>query len=228
MSAMSVTHRGRPAAPPTAHAPPASLPATRIGRRRWQDPRLWIGILLVASSVLVASRILAAADDTVAVWRLDDDLEPGQVVTEADLEVADVQFDGDDQAAAYVSADEPLPSGLRTDRALGSGELLPAAALTSEEVAVPRELPLGVSGAGVPSGLAVGDRVDVWAVPADAGTGAPQRVLEGVSVVARSEAGPSGVSADQQVLVALPDGVDLGTTLDALNGQTVVLVRVGS
>ena len=50
---------------PTASDVPAAL---RGQRPAWRDPRLWIGIVLVAASVVVGARVLAAADDTVQVW----------------------------------------------------------------------------------------------------------------------------------------------------------------
>ena len=37
-------------------------------RPAWRDPRLWIGVVLVAASVVAGARLLAAADDTVQVW----------------------------------------------------------------------------------------------------------------------------------------------------------------
>ena len=32
------------------------------------DPRLWVGVAIVAVCVVAGARLLAAADDTVAVW----------------------------------------------------------------------------------------------------------------------------------------------------------------
>jgi hypothetical protein len=43
-------------------------PALRVRRPGWRDPRLWIGVVLVAGSVVAGARLLAAADDTVQVW----------------------------------------------------------------------------------------------------------------------------------------------------------------
>src|SRR3954463_4573862 len=44
-------------------------PATRLSARRWRDPRVVVGVGLVALSVLLGTTLLGAADDTVAVWR---------------------------------------------------------------------------------------------------------------------------------------------------------------
>lgn len=226
MSAMSVTHRGRPAAP-VRDGVPVSTAAGRVGRHRWQDPRLWAGILLVSVSVLLGGWLLAAADDTVPVWRVTAPLEPGDALTAASVSVAQVRLP-DDAAAAYLSAESTLPDGLRVDRPIAAGELVPVAAVSDGTVQAPRRLPLGIAAAGVPSGLAPGDVVDVWAVPpADARGATSSRVLAGVRVSALSDPGPSGIAGDRQVLVDVPDGVDLGQVLDDLNGAAVVLVRVG-
>jgi hypothetical protein len=227
MSAMSVTHHGRPDAR-TVDAGLVSPPARRISRRRLHDPRLWVGLLLVAVSVLVGARLLAAADDTVPVWRLADDVQPGDELTPADVDVAHVHFEDAAAATTYLTAEEALPDGLLAERPLAAGELIPAAAVGSGDVTVPRELPLGVTAAGVPGGLGTGDLVDVWAVPpADAPTATSARVLHGVRVAAVSDAGASGIASDRQVVVAVGEGVELGPILDQLRGATVVLVRVG-
>jgi hypothetical protein len=229
MCAMSVTHHGR-AATLGAEARPVSPPARRVSRQRWQDPRLWVGLLLVAASVVIGARLLAAADDTVPVWRLTSDIQAGAEVSPTDVEVAHVHFDESSAAAAYLAADGPLPEGLRAEHPLTDGELLAESAVGTEDVAVPRQLPLGVTAAGVPTGLGTGDVVDVWAVPPPdaegAAGGGSTRVLQEVTVAGMSDAGPSGIASDQQVLVAISDDVDLATVLDQLAGSTVVLVRV--
>lgn len=226
MCAMSVTHHGRPATR-TVDAGPVSPPARRVSRRRWQDPRLWLGLFLVAVSVVIGARLLAAADDTVPVWRVTSDLQAGDELTTADVEVAHVHFEEAGSATVYLTADGPLPDGLRVDRPLAADELVPAAAVGSDGVAVPRQLPLGVTAAGLPAGLGTGDVVDVWAVPPpDAEGMSSVRVLPEVQVTAVSDAGPSGIAGDRQVVVAVQDDVDLGTVLDELSGTSVVLVRV--
>ena len=55
----------------------AATPAQRVRRPGWRDPRLWIGVVLVAGSVVAGARLLAAADDTVQVWAAATDLGAG-------------------------------------------------------------------------------------------------------------------------------------------------------
>ena len=51
--------------------------ATRSRPPGWRNPRLLLGIVLVAGSVVLGARLLAAADDTVAVWAVSADLPDG-------------------------------------------------------------------------------------------------------------------------------------------------------
>ena len=53
-------------------------PAVRATAPGWRDPRLWIGIAIVAVSVVAGARLLGAADDTVAVWAVAADIGRGR------------------------------------------------------------------------------------------------------------------------------------------------------
>ena len=59
----------------------SSPQAARLVRSRWLDPRLVTGLLLVLGSVVVGTRVVAAADDTVPVLVAAADLAPGQPLT---------------------------------------------------------------------------------------------------------------------------------------------------
>ena len=87
----------------TTTAGPDVPPALRGHRSGWRDPRLWIGVVLVAASVVVGARVLAAADDTVQVWAAAADLGAGQRVDADDLVAQRVRFADDDGAATATS-----------------------------------------------------------------------------------------------------------------------------
>ena len=70
----------------------AATPAQRVRRPGWRDPRLWIGVVLVAGCVVAGARMLAAADDTVQVWAAASDLGAGDRLTEDDLVAQRVRF----------------------------------------------------------------------------------------------------------------------------------------
>jgi hypothetical protein len=186
---------------------------------------LWLGVLLVLGSVLVGAKLLSAADETVPVWQVDRDVRAGLPLSGDDVRSTRVHFDDEQVIGGYLPADEPLPEGVRATRDLADGELLTRSALAAGHADVPPQLPLGVGEAGLPVDLAVGDRVDVWAVPPpDSDVGEPSRVLTAVSVASLAEGGTGG---DRQVLVTLAGETDVGEVLRALNGSSVVLVRVG-
>lgn len=205
----------------------ASPSATRVQRRRWRDPRLWLGVVLVLGCVVVGARVLAAADDTVAVWVLDADQPAGSDLAESDVHPVDVHFADPADGRRYLPATEPLPPGLHLVREVGAGELLAAAAVSTDPGSVPAQLPLGVSDPGLPADLAPGESVDVWAVPTDDRAGASALALRSVDVLSVASAGAAGPGGDRQVLVSLPRGADVATVLNRLRGSTVVLVRIG-
>ena len=101
------------AASASAGLPTASdVPAARVGSSPCRDPRLWIGIVLVAASVVVGARVLAAADDTVQVWAAARDLGAGQRVEADDLVAQRVRFADADALGGYFTVDDELPADL--------------------------------------------------------------------------------------------------------------------
>src|SRR3954462_10271945 len=85
--------------------------AVRSRRPGWRNPRLLLGVVLVAASVALGARLLSAADDTVGVWALTRDLPAGAVVDQADVERRQVRFPDDRTADGYLAARDDLPSG---------------------------------------------------------------------------------------------------------------------
>ncbi|MGI8614996.1 MAG: hypothetical protein ACR2KL_13805 [Nocardioidaceae bacterium] len=211
--------------------------ARRLSSSRWRDPRLAVGVALVAVCTVLGGRLLAASDDTTAVWALRADADAG-VALDADLvQVARVHFDDAAVAAEYLPADRSLPPGLLTARAMSSGELVSRSSLVSP-AADPVELPVAVTDGARPPDLAVGDFVDVWVTP-DSGppggarttSSSAERILAAIRVldVDSSSAGIGG-GGSAVVVLALdePAARDLGGVLTSLHNGAVVLVRVGS
>jgi hypothetical protein len=167
----------RPAAPAASAPVP---PATRAARSGWRDPRLWVGVLIVAVSVVAGARLLAAADDTVTVWAVSADAGPGARLDPADLEPTRVRFADADDLDGYFSVDDELPGDLVLVRGVGAGELLPRAALGSGDTPADTvELPVAVDTEQVPPAVQAGSVVSVYLV------GSRQRgpLLEDATVV---------------------------------------------
>ncbi|MGA8245898.1 MAG: hypothetical protein WB797_03270, partial [Nocardioides sp.] len=124
--------------------------AQRASAPGWRDPRLWIGVALVAASVLAGALVLGTSDDTVPVWAATDAMTAGQTVTDGDLTVRRVRFADSSDAALYLDADRPLPADLRLLRGVGAGELLPRAAVGPGADVSLRRVPISVAPDQVP------------------------------------------------------------------------------
>ncbi len=187
---------------------------------------------IVSVSVLLGARLLATADDTVAVWAARGDLPDGTEVSLADLERQDLRFSSQDLAASYLSADDVLPEGTVLTRDVAGGELLPRGALSTGEGPDLVEVPIALPSEAVPSTLRAGEVVDVWVTPAAEAGPEPRavRVLQEVRVVAvPRNSSALGPSSTRQVVVGLPaeDESVLGTALARLSTGTAVIVRRG-
>ena len=163
--------------------------ARRASAPGWRDPRLWIGVALVAASVLVGALVLGTSDDTVAVWAATDTMGPGHALTADDLTVRRVGFADAADAALYLGADEQLPSGSHLLRGVAAGELLPRAAVGPGDAATLRQVPVSVASDQVPRSVGAGDVVDVYLRPSTRSgcSGTPvcsgRPVLAGVTVL---------------------------------------------
>lgn len=178
-----VKNLGRPTT-----AAPAAVRARRPG---WRDPRLWLGVAIVAICVIAGARLLAGADNTVAVWALRTDHAAGSVIGADDLIVQRVRFADEGSLGGYYRVTDPLPQRLSLVRDVGAGELLPRRAVGDGSGPRLARLPLSVDPTGVPAGLVPGTAVDVYVVGrptvADGSSASPARrtapVLADVSVV---------------------------------------------
>ena len=212
----------------------AAPPATRTTTPSWRNARLLVGLVLVAGSVLLGARLMAAADDTVGVWALTQDLPAGVPVTTEDLVVRELRFPDAATAERYLSSSQTPPEDARLSRAVSRGELLPRAALASEKTADLVEVPISVATDDLPATVALGSTVDVWVAPGVSAVSERRpkavRVLREVQVVSvpRERQG-LGPQTTRQVIVGLPAARDaeLETALGAMSGGRVVIARVG-
>lgn len=188
----------RPAAPA---APAPVPPATRAVRSGWRDPRLWIGLLIVAVSVVAGARLLAAADDTVSVWAVSADAGPGARLDPGDLVVHRVRFADAGDLAGYFTVDDELPADLRLTRGVGAGELLPRDAVGGADAADTVELPIAVAAEQVPGSVRPGSVVDVYL----AGDDGP--LLTGATVVDAPSLDSTfgSTTGRRQLVLAVPD-----------------------
>lgn len=214
----------------TLSAPPV-VPAVRARTSGWRDPRLWIGIAIVAVSVVAGARVLAAADDTVQVWAVATDLGAGDRVGEADLVAHRVRFDDQEQLDGYFTVAEELPAGLELVRGVGAGELLPRGAVGTVGASGTLELPIAVDL--LPPSVGPGSVVDVQvtgpaqARPAASAAGPTLAEVTVVDVLA-PDASLAGGGRRQLVLAVEEAEADLWfAALGAVETPTVTVLGRG-
>ncbi len=220
---------------PAVKAEPASSavvpPAVRSTRPGWRDPRLWVGVALVAASVLLGARLLAAADDMVTVWAAGSDLGIGQRLEPDDLVAQRIRFDDAQAQAGYLGADDELPADATLLRPVTAGELVPAAALGPADGSARVELPLSVDPERLPD-LGAGTTVDVYLLATGRDADGrkvrldPGPVLADVTVVdASTPDGGFGSSGQRRVVVAVPaEDADAYVALLGRLGEPTVLI----
>jgi hypothetical protein len=136
--------------------------ARRLRRPTWRDPRLGVGVLLVAAAVALGTWAVRDAAATVEVYAAGEALTPGDTVDADALTVREVRL-GDDESLYHLVA-EGLPDGAVATRTVGAGELVPRSAVGEAEAIDlrPVVVPLGLA---VPADLGPGTVVDLWLAP---------------------------------------------------------------
>ncbi|BDZ42918.1 flagellar protein FlgA [Paraoerskovia sediminicola] len=193
---------------PTAHE--SVVP--RVRRPSWRDPRLLVGLVLVAASVVIGSWAVASAGRTVPVFAAGSVLTPGDVVGPDDLVVAEVRLSPAD-LGRYVQVADGLDEGSVVVRTVGAGEIVPTAALGRPEGVAVSPVAFEV-GAALSDRVSEGAPVDVWFVPEEAAAsvadhGSPDApvalVRGGVVDEIADESGSFVVGSTVVVQVLVPD-----------------------
>jgi Flp pilus assembly protein CpaB len=207
---------------------PSALRATPPG---WRDPRLWVGLALVAASVVVGARVLAQADEATLVWAAAADLPVGQQLAEGDLVATRVRFLDDTDAGRYLAADRPLPERRTLLRPVAAGELVPADALGDPGGESLLSVPVSVPRLSVPPDVGPGSLVDVWVtVETGAGKTVSRPLLSDVVVLAAPPVADGfGATGERQLVLGVSpaDEDALGRTLAAAEESGLTIVGRG-
>lgn len=199
----------------------------------WRDPRLWVGVAIVAASVVGGTRLFAAADDTVAVWASTAQHGAGDQIEVADLTEVRVRFAEGATMQGYYRVEEALPVDLQLSRGLEAGELLPRASIGSATDAGLVQVPVAVEPEQVPGSVGAGAVVDIYLVTQLPEGGAPAAAgpaLAGVTVLEAPRPEDSfGTSGKRQLVLAVPE--DAAAAFFALMGAgqspVITVVRRG-
>lgn len=202
--------------------------AARLRRPSWRDPRLGVGVLLVAGSVALGSWVVSGADRTVGVYQAREALSPGERIDVESLDVVQVRLD--QVEGTYLVPDADLPGDAVVLRTVGADELVPLSAVGSAAELDLRPVQVPMTAA-LQTSVGTGSRIDLWvAMPDGSGptsTLLPPELLVGdVEVAAVHESSSvfaAGGEVQVQVLVPLDD---LPAVLEALgsDGARVTVV----
>jgi len=192
-------------------------------RRLAPDPRLIIGLVLVAGSVAGVLGIVAAADDTVTVYAARGPLAAGDRIHATDLERRSVRLDA---AAGLYLRDGDIPgAGLVVTRTVAAGELVPASATGSAQGVRMTSIVLSVQGR-LAASVDAGSVVDVWATR-ETGNGvwAPPAVIVGSAEVVRLVESEGFVASDRTTSIeVLVPRTRIARVLEAIAADDVLSV----
>ena len=161
---------------PMRRSSPAAL------RRMALDPRLLIGLALVAGSIAGVVAIVSAADETVQVYAAGDALTPGDRIDGDDLVPRSVRLDAAD--GLYLTPDDLPSEGAVVTRPVSEGELVPASAVGNADGLRTASVVIEVGGA-LAAAVQPASAVDVWAAAETEGGGfePPAAIVTGATVV---------------------------------------------
>ena len=204
---------------------PPSPPAARLVRPRWLDPRLVTGLLLVLGSVVVGTKVIAAADDTVPVLVAATDLAPGQSLTATMVETRQVGL----AAGLDLYHTGDVGDGYVVVRPVSAGELQPRSSVAvAADTDALRYVTVAVPVAEVPVGLGPAAVVDVWRAPAEqAEDRSADRLLADVSVTAVDAGGGGLAGSGGVVRITLAVAAGTGTDVDEAVAGLVAAARDG-
>ena len=189
-------------------------------RRVAIDPRLVIGVLLVAASVAGVTWIVSAADRTTAVYAARTALYPGDRVSAGDLAVARVRL-GTEEERYLAVADLPA-EGAVVSRAVGAGELLPTAAIGAAEGATLAAVVVRLSGP-LSDAARPGTAVDLWAAERlDGSRFGPPAVLVPDAAIVRVVHDDGLVADDGVALEVLVPRASVARLLEAVSNEDAV------
>ncbi|MCD2444006.1 SAF domain-containing protein [Agromyces sp. SYSU K20354] len=191
------------------------------------DPRLIIGIVLIAGSTTGVWALVSGFDDSIEVYVAHETITAGSAVEVDDLAVESVRLGS--SAERYLLADAPVGDGLVATRTVQAGEFVPRSAVDEVDrtglsvVVVPSRGPL-------PSGLSAGDRIDVWSAAAlERGSFEPPKVLISDAEIAGLVESEGMVQADGVSVELLVPREKVAALLEALAaGDAIDLVAARS
>lgn len=202
--------------------------AQRLRKPGWRDPRLIIGLVLMALGIGLGSAIINAASNTVTVYAAAKTLTEGAALEPGNLVAKEVRIP--DHERHYLTPEATDATWWQSDprlaRTISAGELVPLSALTNETNSQLRPVTFSVGVGSSEEGLDVGTVVDLWHVSDANSDDEPRLLAQGLQVSGVSEeSGPLALAGSKAVTVLIPLD-DLKDVLHAKSSAgSVELVR---
>lgn len=198
----------------------ATAVSARFQRPGFKDPRLLIGLLLIAVSIVAVIGILRLGNKTAPYYKANRDISVGEKISAGDYSLIDVRLA--DAENLYVSEQQGIPEGAVATSRIASGQLLPSASISTQNTDGRRLATVTVDSA-YASTLTAGTQVDVWVSAKQDGAGNsfadPTVVMEGaeISKISNEETLMGGTGKSAVQLLVSEDA--LGTILRAINNE---------
>ena len=199
----------------------ASDPARSPRRAFWGDARFFLGVLLVAASVVGVWFVVTSARQTVPVYAAAHTIVPGEAIGEGDLKVVDVALGT--LAGTYLSADD-LDDAVVATRTIAAGELVPAASVGDPDSARTTSVVVR-SAVDVPASVEAGTVVEVWAAPLlEQGAYDEPRVLVADATVVSVTRDDSMIGGGAAALELVIPRADVAATLAAMADESALAI----
>ena len=197
---------------------------------RWGDARLWLGVIVLISSMFIGARVLSSGEQTVTLWRATQDLAVGSSSLALEPVTVEMGSAGNPNSYDQYVQGNASPTGT-VIRPIGQGEFLPIRALVATP-AIPegtRIVSIPVDPLHLATGINAGDQVDIWSTAdptqsVSSVVSPPEKVLANITVlqVASEVAGTGG---DTGAVLSVPEN-DIPSIVQAMRTGVIDLVKV--
>ncbi len=190
-----------------------SDPVRTPRRAFWGDARFFLGVLLVAASVVGVWLVISAARQTTPVYAAARTIVPGEAIGAGDVELVDVALGS--VTGAYLAADD-LGVAVVATRTIEEGELVPSASIGDADSARTTSVVVR-SAVDVPASVDAGTVVELWAAPLlERGVYDQPRILVGDATVVSVTRDESMIGGGAAALELVIPRSDVSATLAAM------------
>jgi hypothetical protein len=201
----------------TAHSDPVRTPR----RAFWGDARFFLGVLLVAASVIGVWLVVSAARQTVPVYAAAHTIVPGEAISAGDFTVVDVALGP--LAGTYLTAAD-LDGARVATRTIEAGELVPAASVGDPSDARTTSVVVR-SAVDVPASVEAGTVVELWSAPLlERGAYDEPRILVADATVASVTRDDSMMGGGAAALELVIPRTDVPATLAAMSDESALSI----